>query len=40
MSPVDLQAGTVTGIIFALGSYEKFQREIRETKQTWRNTKL
>ena len=54
MSPVD-RAGSVTGMNFALGSYEKFQpgfrekvkdpgnefwRQIRETKQTWRNTKI
>ena len=57
MSPVD-RAGSVTGINFALGSYEKFQpgfrdekrskilrlrgfwRQIWETKQTWRNTKI
>ena len=57
MSPVDW-AGPVTGLNFALGSYEKFQpgfwddkrskilgtssfwHQIRETKQTWRNTKI
>ena len=49
MSPVD-RAGSVTGMNFALGSYEKFQpkilrlrefwRQIWETKQTWRKTKI
>ena len=47
------EPGPLTGTNFTLGSYEKFQkrlrdenaedelwREIRETKQTWRNTKL
>ena len=33
MSPVD-QAGSVTGINFALGSYEKFQPGFRDEKRS------
>ena len=32
MSPVD-QAGSVTGMNFALGSYEKFQPSFRDEKR-------
>ena len=34
MSPVDRAAGSVTGMNFALGSYEKFQPGFRDEKRS------